>query len=214
MDDVSSLRRRISGLTVGVLTDDFSLIHDLSLEFEKMGCTLVPLYEGEAINKDLDCLILQKGKEAPPFVSKGPPTVGILPTPEMTADRSIACSMGKFNPNKMVIGVDPGRRPGMAFLADGTLIKTLSAMKPEMVGEIIDEKISAYLPKKSLVRLGIGDPKNRDVILSSIESLGIPIEMVDERRTTRGTRNRDQNAAAIIARTLGNRIDPGNYWQR
>ena len=51
-----------------------------------------------------------------------------------------------------------------------------------------------------MIRIGRGDPANRDSIIDVLDGIGIPIEIVDERRTTRGTKFRDQNAAVRIAR--------------
>lgn len=214
MDEVSLLKEKISSLTIGIVTDDFSLLHDLSSDFDERGCNFVPLSEGEKTGKELDCLIIQEGIEPPLFEVEDPPTVSIAKTPSMTVDRSIACSMGRMNPERLVIGVDPGARPGLAYLADGILVHTESAVKPRGVRSRIRVKLFAFEPKKRLIRIGSGDPLNRDMILKSIVTLGLPIEVVDERRTTRGTRHRDQNAAVRIARTLGERFTGEDYIQR
>jgi hypothetical protein len=96
-------------------------------------------------------------------------------------------SMGIEHVNKLVIGIDPGLKPGMAVFADGTLVDTERLGSPEEVLETVQRFISIYGGRKSIVRVGMGGGIYHMRILRSLqEALGddVVIETIDETATT------------------------------
>ena len=106
---------------------------------------------------------------------------------------------GSFN--RLIVGVDPGPRPGIAILGDGKLLLAETLLSPEEVAPAIRDLLSFVSSNELLLRVGHGDPTNRDRIINSLWDITRNIEMVDETSTTRHTGHPD--AAAAIAHGRG-----------
>lgn len=107
---------------------------------------------------------------------------------------------------RVVVGVDPGPRPGIAFLGDGKTLMTDVLPSPEAVGPAICDFLSMIEYDVLLLRVGHGDHINRDRVLNSIWDITRNIEVVDETSTTRRTSNPDADAAVTIALGRGELI--------
>jgi hypothetical protein len=94
----------------------------------------------------------------------------------------------------------------LAFLLDGRLVSIYRAIDTSDVIARIKLCISAYSPRSTLVRIGDGAPVSRGKIVEGLKWIHIPIEIVDERRTTTLKKYRDEAAAVMIAQTKGEPI--------
>jgi len=185
------------------------LINDAKLQFE-----LMEALKAERISFE----IILPGKKLPREIGV------VLTTKEdrsnITFRRVIICSMdniastmretkaaimstGKIR--SLMIGIDPGRSPGIAVMADQFLVDSASVDSPEAVAGTIKEFTRVYPSNEVLVRIGHGDRTRRNRIFNSIWDLGIPIEIVDERNTSTTSEQRDIDAAIEIALTPGYR---------
>ncbi|KAF5071832.1 hypothetical protein DSECCO2_208310 [anaerobic digester metagenome] len=106
---------------------------------------------------------------------------------------------GSFN--RLVVGVDPGPRPGIAILGDGKVLLGDTLLSPEDVAPAIRDFLSFVSTNELLLRVGHGDPTNRDRIINALWDITRNIEMVDETSTTGRTGHPD--AALVIAHTRG-----------
>ncbi len=203
MDDVLSVMNMRRGLILGICTTDFSYLHDMVSLLGNTVDRFHILEGGRRTHKELDCLMLERGINAPIMRSPSPPIVGILDDPRVTLERAIAAALGRLSPDHLVIGIDPGKRPGIAFLADGKTISTFQAAGPSEAYDVVRKGKKAYQAGHNLIRMGDGDPASRDAILRELFPLCIATELVDEKFTTKGTKYRDENAAIHIGRTLG-----------
>jgi hypothetical protein len=112
---------------------------------------------------------------------------------------------------EVVVGIDPGKRPGIALLADGRLLHTAQLFSLEDVVPLGKRLIEQFPADRYLFRLGHGAPRERDILLERLRGLNHPdmrIELVDETGTTpppgpRRVFSRDIAAALEIARTPG-----------
>jgi hypothetical protein len=112
---------------------------------------------------------------------------------------------------ELVIGVDPGRRPGLAVLGDGRVVHTAHAVSEEEAAGLVERALGQFEADRAVVRVGHGSPKERDRILDRVGRLvarGVRVEVVDETGTTppRGSARGlplDVVAAIGIARTPG-----------
>src|SRR2546427_11544915 len=143
----------------------------------------------------------------PPFVSLSfsrriPDTVGAVLTSPAEAgrvrhrhavavddiDSSIAKAMqilkGKTSLTELLIGIDPGRETGGAILGDGDVICTRIAASPEAVAFHVRQAIRTFPANDARVRIGHGDPTNRDRVLNALSRDGLRVEIVDEAGTT------------------------------
>jgi hypothetical protein len=106
---------------------------------------------------------------------------------------------------ELIVGIDPGPRPGFAVLEGAACIAEGVLPTPEDAGRLAAH-LHRRFPGRSLrFRVGDGDRLDRDRILNALLPIRRPVEVVDERRTTpRGHRRpRDAAAARAIARGRG-----------
>ncbi|MCI4349160.1 MAG: hypothetical protein L3J93_02940 [Thermoplasmata archaeon] len=105
----------------------------------------------------------------------------------------------------IVVGIDPGPRPGYAIFASGRCLVDGTLESPESTGHLGSSLRQRFPGKEILFRVGSQDRLARDRILRSLASLRKPIELVDESGTTpRGHRRpRDAIAARAIAHHRG-----------
>jgi len=157
------------------------------------------------------------------FEDPVPANVGAIITTErerdrVTFDRVVCCddpglavtrarrmANGEDDIRELLIGVDPGSRPGYAALADGVVLERDVAPSPEAIGDVVDELTSYYPSATVVVRIGNGDRTNRNRIFNTLWDSGYDIEIVDERNTTKRSHTPDEDAAVEIAMTPGYR---------
>ena len=110
--------------------------------------------------------------------------------------------IGKDLYSKVYIGIDPGDKPGIAVVGDEILLRKTTVESPEKVAQIIKRFIKEYPSNQTIIRIGHGSILIRNRIINSLIPLGIPIEIVDETKTSRQNTERylrDSEAAAVIA---------------
>jgi hypothetical protein len=121
---------------------------------------------------------------------------------------AIESAMGGAVPHEIVVGIDPGPRPGYAVLDHERLLVQGSLDSPESSAQL-GRQLHRRFPKAHLVfRVGSGERISRARILNALWPLRRPVELVDESGTTaRGQRrSRDPESAERIARGRGTRI--------
>jgi hypothetical protein len=103
----------------------------------------------------------------------------------------------------LVIGIDPGKRPGIAVVGDSDVVNVYQAMSISKVRSFIERVLDIYGYKSVLVRIGHGAPSQRDRIINEVLDLGLDVEIVDETSTSLGTDARDIKAAITISFSKG-----------
>jgi len=133
---------------------------------------------------------------------------------QVTIDNAIDLALqkltGKELYSKIFIGIDPGERPGLAIVGDDILLQKMQIEGPENVVFEIKRFLNVYPSKDTCIRIGHGSMITRNRIINSLISLKIPIEIVNETRTTPSQQKRrcvrDGEAAAAIALISGGRV--------
>jgi hypothetical protein len=121
----------------------------------------------------------------------------------------------------LILGIDPGQTPGFAVLGDGRVVHAERLGSPEDILETSKSVLDSYSGKSVTFRVGRGGEVYKERILKILqENFDMPIEVVDESRTTPmdsgTTSERDIIAAINIAlkqgRTLRQKIEvsPGD----
>ena len=107
--------------------------------------------------------------------------------------------------DELIVGIDPGPRPGYAVLAAGLPIAEGNIETPEAVGRFGSLLRRRFPGHPIRYRVGRGDPVARDRIVTALAPLHRPVELIDERGTTpKGKRHsRDAKAARAIAGGTG-----------
>ena len=117
--------------------------------------------------------------------------------------RVISYFYGRKKFHRVVVGIDPGPRPGMAVVGDGAVVEETQLSSVNVVKEVVDEIYRGYAPEKFLIRIGNGDIVNRNRIVNMLIDDYL-VEMVDERNTSTSITNRDVESAKNIAFSRGN----------
>jgi len=108
----------------------------------------------------------------------------------------------------LILGIDPGLKPGFAVLGDGKVVHAELLGSPEDILEVSKRVLDTYSGKSVTFRVGRGGGVYKARILKIIqENFDFPIEVVDESKTTplfaRGTAVKDVIAAVNIALKQG-----------
>ena len=122
---------------------------------------------------------------------------------ELTIDIAERTLKGKERYNKLIVGIDPGKRPGVAVIGDGEILTTAQVSSPEKVKDVVRRALRSYPSDESIIRIGHGDTTHRNRIINSLSKFGVKIEISDETRTTRYSDTPDINAAIDIALKSG-----------
>jgi len=189
---------------LGLLTEDFRLYHDLVAVLKARDLPFVSLSFARRI-PDTVGAVLTSPAEAGRVRSRHIVAVDDI---DSSIAKAIQVLKGKSFWSELLIGIDPGREPGVAMVGDGEVIDTRIAASPEAVAFHVRQAIRTFPATEIRVRIGHGDPTNRNRILNALARDRLRVEIVDEAGTTHRTPQPDVDAAIDIARTPGRRVQP------
>jgi hypothetical protein len=192
--------------TLAIATEDFRLYHDLVAALRERGLPFRTLHPGGRVPPGTGAVLTSPGEAGAVRFSRVIPCGDL----EDAIARAIQLSRGRASWRELVVGVDPGPRPGVAAMGDGEILDRRTARDPEDVARVVRDAVRNFPAGYVRVRVGHGDPTNRNRILNALAADGRHVEIVDERSTTRRTHTRDLDAAVAIARARGVRAD-GTY---
>jgi len=186
--------------TICIITEKFSIYYELSKTLKEMGLPFIALPLGAKIPSNIGVVITTKEEETKIQFSKKV----VFSNDRETVTRAIQIASGKESYSQLVIGIDPGQKPGVVVVGDCRVINALNADSPEGVAKFVKQNIKSYACEDIRIKIGCGDPTQRNRIVNALFGLGIPIEIVDETSTTRKhVRNPDIDAALNIAKMQG-----------
>lgn len=163
------------------MTDDFSVYHSIIEEARARKLNLLVLTLSQPIPASVGAVITTESEsEAIDFSREN--IIIADDRPQTTLDRAVSLLSGEGF-KQIIIGIDPGKYPGMAVLGDN---KTISVHHVS-VGEVcplIKRIMHDYRDRKILVRIGHGARLIRSQLINGILDLGLEVEMVDETGTT------------------------------
>ena len=186
-----------------IITEDFRLYHSLLREMRRLDIPHVSLTPGEEIPPYVG-IVLSSEKEVDSI--DFPVKIG-RNDPERAASEALVYLSGTKECSSVLIGIDPGKRPGMAVVCDGKVVERIQARDPEDCMRVARNALRSRRYSSARIRIGDGDITNRNRVIAALYSLGVEMEMVDERNTTRYTKNDDIEAAISIAMTEGTKIE-------
>ena len=192
---------------IAIITEDFSLYHDLVKVLKHQSVPFISLSFKDSIPPNVG-IVLTTPAEAPRI--RFPEKLSVAPDSDIQGiiNEAKRIMRGQETYAKLVIGIDPGVRPGFAVVAAGNVIYTSQVATPEDVKETARDVISIYPAKEVVIRVGHGDPTNRNRIINALSDLNVKIEIVDERSTTERTEFPDIKAAINIALSSGHVVTP------
>lgn len=136
--------------------------------------------------------------------------------PRAAIDKAMQLLHGKRRYGQIIIGIDPGKRPGIAVLGDNMVIAVHQTSANE-VCETVKQIVNEHIAEQYTIRVGHGARLIRTQIVNSLIDLGLRIELVDENGTTprlgrgvHGSQVSDIVAAINIAKIKGEIIGRQN----
>lgn len=128
--------------------------------------------------------------------------------PQATLDQALRILRGEEY-SRIIIGIDPGKYPGIAIIGDGRVVEVHHVSVGE-ARNIVQGFLEENPGKNVIVRIGHGARLLRAQIVNSLVDLGVRVELVDETGTSphlgKGLRSSvvsDIVAAINIARSRG-----------
>ena len=87
--------------------------------------------------------------------------------------------------DELVIGIDPGEKPGLAVVGDGSVVHVSHFSSPEDVKGAVEDILRIYSCRRVKIKVGNGGGVFRQRLLKVLqESFNFDIEIVDEHSTT------------------------------
>ena len=186
---------------IGVRTENFQLAYRVMQLLRERNIDV----EQYSINEPLphqDSIWIGTPQEVAERGDEGRPIAAKLESIDEMIEEAIFALRSPQQTYRLILGIDTGPRPGLAWLADGVLIDTIQT-------ESIDEclhRIDALLQHQSfehlLIRLGNGSPSHRDQLMNSLLAKGHCVELVKENKTSRGLNRQQHGVAAVRIATL------------
>jgi len=184
---------------LGIATEDFRLYHDLVAALRQRRLRFRTLRPGAKVPEGIGA-VLTSAAESSRIAF---PRVVACNDVDDAIARARQVSRGVDHWRELVIGIDPGPRPGVAVLGDGEVLDRRWARHPEDVARLVRGATANFTATRVRVRVGHGDPTNRNRILNALAAEGHDTEIVDEKGTTKRTPEPDLDAAVEIAGARG-----------
>ncbi len=190
--------------SVALITSDPSLYHELAGFLRERRLPSVSLLPGDRI-PDRVAVVLTSAEER--ALIDHPHVLTIAEGVDRHAlSAAIAHELGSADSAEtMIVGIDPGPRPGYSILAGGACLGEGNLDRPESAGVLAAHLRHWFPSRQVLFRVGSGDPPARNRVVNSLLARQRSVELVNENGTTpRGRRRpRDAAAARSIARSRG-----------
>lgn len=186
-----------------VATSDFEIYHEVVTELRDRGATFTTIEPEDTVPEEA-AVIITGEDNADDFA--GVTTIVADPDePRRAVEQALAALRGEGG--RTIIGVDPGRRPGIAVLAGEMVVAAFQVPISEAIDVIQREVSDAPSP---VVRIGDGSRIESAKLVNELED--ITVELVDETGTTpslgSGSRGMGDVLAAVnIARLDGEVVD-------
>jgi hypothetical protein len=203
------VRNTIHEKTIGIYTKNFSLYHDLVKTLKRRGIPYVSLTSTSHIPRKIH-VVLTSHVELHNLTIQNVIAADAYDTIDQAVDKALHRIIGKDIYTTLFIGIDPGDKPGVAIVGDDILLRKTQVSSPEHVKPMVRRIIQEYPSYEYLIRVGHGSIINRNRIINALIPLGIPIEIVDESKTSSSQQTqrayRDSEAAASIAFMKGGKV--------
>jgi len=187
---------------IGVMTKDIRFFHGLVEEMKARRDDFIALDFADEVPPEVAVIITTPAEAGRVKFRE----VVAHERPESALDMAEDHLAGRAEVDELIIGVDPGVRPGVAAIGDGRVLVSGSARSPEAVADEVLAISRRYRHRTVIARIGLGDPTNRDRAARAIWSLVDDVEVVDETSTTHRTEHPDADAAVAIALSEGRRL--------
>lgn len=206
----------ISG-NIAIVTSSGIAYYKLITELKKRELAFLSLTPNDAIPRSVRAVVTTERDKK----KVGHPQVFVYAVdedPSHIIDRVIQRLKGKDGYGKLVFGVDPGKRAGLAVMDDGSVVRTRILSSIEETATTILEAVKRMDAKEKIVKIGDGAPAYQGALIALLDvelPSDVVIESVEEKGTTRPPRTRlfhrrrakDVYSAIRIARRNGRKVN-------
>lgn len=191
---------------VFVRTDDFQLAYRIMQLLRSRKIQFEQLSMGQSLPKK-DSIWIGTIDEVANNAADGRPIAAELESIDIAIEAAIFALKGSNRTHRFTLGIDTGPRPGLAWFTDGVLIDTKQTESVEECIEMVDALVRNHDFEHLLVRMGKGSPSHRNRIANALLHRKYVVELVDERKTSRGLNRNQHSVSAIRIATLsGERV--------
>ena len=190
-----TVRYVVTRRSVGLVTRDPSLYHELAGLLRERRWPTVSLLPGNRIPESV-AVVLTSPEEA--YLIAHPNIIAVSEGIDRRAlGAAVEHALGPSSAEEeIIVGIDPGPRPGYAVLAGPTVIGQGNLDSPEAAGVFANHLRHRFATRHVLFRVGTGDPPARNRIVNSLLAHQRSVELVDEQGTTPRGQRRPRDAAA------------------
>ncbi len=185
---------------VGIYTHDFKFYHDIVRDLKKWNIPFFSIVDLYSIPKDIS-VILSSSKDQFNLPEQ------IKADNSLEAIRmSISLLLYKDRFVNIIIGIDPGPRPGIAVMADNVLIEAYECPTIEKIKSEILDISRSYMYEYMTIKIGNGDRPNRDLIINEIKNIA-PLMIVNEENTSTPHKIHDNALSAARISLINDKYD-------
>ncbi len=184
-----------SGL-IGILTTDVRLYYDLIRLLKSKSLEFKMLNFDEPIPLDIGVILTSEDEVK---MINFEPKIAVKDI-ELGIRQARLALRGLSSDETVIVGVDPGPKPGIAVLCAGQIIETQRTHSPEEAADRIIEILGDYAFERSVLKIGHGSPEHRDRMLAVLSNYFTQVEIIDETRTSTKSHTTHVDAAIAIAR--------------
>ncbi len=180
---------------IGLVTKDARFYYKVAKELKGRGLEFTSLKLEDDIPGDVKVVLTSIGeKDEIDF----PSVVACKDVRDAVRD-CLKISRGMGPCKRLVVGIDPGLKPGIAVLADGVVVEVDHLNSPEEVLPAVMGALEAYGGEEVVVRVGRGGGMYNMRVLKNLQgTLEVPIEAVDENHTNPDLRRASSHALKDI----------------
>jgi hypothetical protein len=185
---------------IAVATEDFEVYYELVRELRGRKLAFLSLHPTDVMPSNAGVVITTAAEQAgiafqPKIVVPGQDDRAA----RMAVTLAEEALSGKGGYARLTFGIDPGKRSGLAVLGDGVVIHTAELDSAEALRQEARAILRTHPAREVRFRVGHGDPPNRNRIVNALLELGFPVEIINERSTSRGYDRPHVQAAMDIA---------------
>lgn len=199
---------------VGVMTRDFRLYSRLARHLQGIR-EFETLILGEPLEGKSRYILLTSSKELPEVQEQYPDhfCYGIEDNSDSTFEQQIfiALNKGRKPFDCLMIGIDPGEVVGIVGIADGMTLFAEELFPPfqETLVGTVKQLLASFTTRQTIIRVGLSptyQATNLLRLLLPFLGSNVHLELVDERKTSKGHVKTNSEAAIEIARRSGRPI--------
>ncbi|MFG1530449.1 MAG: hypothetical protein AAFA34_04160 [Thermoplasmata archaeon] len=199
-----TVRSSVIPRCVALATEDPVLYMELAAMLKEGGIPTISVRPGEAVPRSATVVITSPAEA---FAIAHPRVVVVRAE---TDRRALFATIVDDpdpdpRPDRIVVGIDPGPRPGYAVVSPRGCLARGCLENPESARGLVVGLRAEFVDRPIVYRVGMGDPVARNRVINGLLEAGATVEIAREEGTTpRGRRRpRDAEAALKIAQHPG-----------